>query len=83
METLVSVYKSVGEKVRTDISKRGIPQAKLAPLLAKFDEVQANQEVAEVRAGSSKEHVVAVALLYVRTYSTYAHTYAYVMYVRT
>jgi CLIP-associating protein 1/2 len=47
VETLVSVYKSVGEKVRTDISKRGIPQAKLAPLLAKFDEVQANQEVAE------------------------------------
>lgn len=46
VDTLVAVYKTVGERVRTDLSKRGIPQARLAPILAKFDEALANGAVA-------------------------------------
>ena len=53
VETLVAIYKSVGEKVRADITKRGIPQAKLAPLLAKFDEVQESMQAQEVRVVTS------------------------------
>ena len=54
MDTLVVIYKNVGEKVRNDILKRGLPQARLTPLPTKFDEVLANgqveaEEVAEVR----------------------------------
>ena len=53
VDTLVAVYKTVGEKVRTDLSKRGIPQARLAPILAKFDEALANGAVAnEVSPGA-------------------------------
>lgn len=45
VDTLVAVYKTVGEKVRTDINKRGIPQSRLGPILAKFDEALANGAV--------------------------------------
>nr|WAW84823.1 CLASP 1/2 [Halisarca dujardinii] len=44
VDALVSMYKAVGEKVRQDIVKKGIPQAKLTSLMAKFDEMQANGE---------------------------------------
>lgn len=50
VDTLVAVYKTVGERVRADLNKRGIPQARLGPILVKFDEALANGAVAsEVR----------------------------------
>ena len=45
VDTLVAVYKTVGERVRTDLNKRGIPQSRLGPILAKFDEALANGAV--------------------------------------
>ncbi|XP_053525029.1 CLIP-associating protein 2 isoform X8 [Artibeus jamaicensis] len=38
--TIVEIYRHVGEKVRVDLSKRGIPLARLEMIFAKFDEVQ-------------------------------------------
>ncbi|XP_015416738.1 PREDICTED: CLIP-associating protein 2 [Myotis davidii] len=37
---IVEIYRHVGEKVRMDLSKRGIPPARLEMIFAKFDEVQ-------------------------------------------
>ncbi|KAM5279939.1 CLIP-associating protein 2 isoform 8-T8 [Ctenodactylus gundi] len=37
---LVEIYRHVGEKVKIDLSKRGIPPARLEMIFAKFDEVQ-------------------------------------------
>ncbi|XP_042091749.1 CLIP-associating protein 2 isoform X33 [Ovis aries] len=37
---VVEIYRHVGEKVRVDLYKRGIPPARLEMILAKFDEVQ-------------------------------------------
>ncbi|XP_014403876.1 PREDICTED: CLIP-associating protein 2 isoform X12 [Myotis brandtii] len=37
---IVEIYRHVGEKVRVDLSKRGIPPARLETIFAKFDEVQ-------------------------------------------
>ncbi|XP_044790123.2 CLIP-associating protein 2 isoform X26 [Bubalus bubalis] len=37
---MVEIYRHVGEKVRVDLYKRGIPPARLEMILAKFDEVQ-------------------------------------------
>ncbi|XP_074168783.1 CLIP-associating protein 2 isoform X24 [Rhinolophus sinicus] len=37
---IVEIYRHVGEKVRVDLSKRGIPPARLEIIFAKFDEVQ-------------------------------------------
>ncbi|XP_042188140.1 CLIP-associating protein 2 isoform X5 [Callorhinchus milii] len=39
MNTMVEIYRHVGEKVRSDLSKKGIPQARLQTLFARFDEV--------------------------------------------
>ncbi|KAK3736138.1 hypothetical protein QZH41_015538 [Actinostola sp. cb2023] len=39
IETLVEVYRHVGEKVRIDLSKKGIPSSRLSVIYAKFDEV--------------------------------------------
>ncbi|XP_075995723.1 CLIP-associating protein 2 isoform X2 [Genypterus blacodes] len=36
--TLVDVYRHVGEKVRADLAKRGLPAARLQTLFARFDE---------------------------------------------
>lgn len=36
--TLVDVYRHVGEKVRADIGKRGLPAARLQTIFARFDE---------------------------------------------
>ncbi|XP_067837211.1 CLIP-associating protein 2 isoform X3 [Heptranchias perlo] len=40
MSTMVEIYRHVGEKVRVDLSKKGVPQARLQTLFGKFDEVQ-------------------------------------------
>ncbi|XP_065789017.1 CLIP-associating protein 2 isoform X2 [Muntiacus reevesi] len=37
---MVEIYRHVGEKVRVDLYKRGIPPARLEMIFAKFDEVQ-------------------------------------------
>ncbi|XP_074055457.1 CLIP-associating protein 2 isoform X20 [Macrotis lagotis] len=37
---MVEVYRHVGEKVRVDLSKRGLPAARLHAVFAKFDEVR-------------------------------------------
>ncbi|XP_035265866.1 CLIP-associating protein 1a isoform X22 [Anguilla anguilla] len=37
---LVETYRHVGEKVRMDLSKKGIPQSRLNVIFSKFDEVQ-------------------------------------------
>lgn len=37
---LVEIYRHVGERVRTDLSKKGLPQSRLNVIFAKFDEVQ-------------------------------------------
>ncbi|XP_072227173.1 CLIP-associating protein 2 isoform X1 [Leuresthes tenuis] len=36
--TLVDVYRHVGEKVRSDLGKRGLPAARLQTIFARFDE---------------------------------------------
>ncbi|XP_035752405.1 CLIP-associating protein 2 isoform X9 [Egretta garzetta] len=38
--TIVEVYRHVGEKVRIDLTKRGIPPGRLQTIFAKFDEVR-------------------------------------------
>ncbi|XP_025021224.1 CLIP-associating protein 2 isoform X5 [Python bivittatus] len=37
---IVEIYKHVGEKVRADLNKRGIPAARLQTIFMKFDEVR-------------------------------------------
>lgn len=37
---IVEIYRHVGDRVRVDLSKRGIPPARLEVIFAKFDEVQ-------------------------------------------
>ncbi|XP_046860667.1 CLIP-associating protein 1-like isoform X1 [Xenia sp. Carnegie-2017] len=39
IRTLVEIYRHVGEKVRIDLSKRGIPPTRLSLINSKFDEV--------------------------------------------
>ncbi|XP_053454594.1 CLIP-associating protein 2 isoform X13 [Nycticebus coucang] len=39
---IVEIYRHVGEKVRADLCKRGIPPARLEMIFAKFDEVQSS-----------------------------------------
>ncbi|KAM9804815.1 LOW QUALITY PROTEIN: CLIP-associating protein 1a [Neosynchiropus ocellatus] len=40
MSCLVEIYRHVGERVRMDLSKKGLPQSRLNVIFAKFDEVQ-------------------------------------------
>uniref|UniRef100_H3BZD8 Cytoplasmic linker associated protein 1a n=1 Tax=Tetraodon nigroviridis TaxID=99883 RepID=H3BZD8_TETNG len=40
VSSLVEIYRHVGERVRLDLSKKGIPQPRLNVIFAKFDEVQ-------------------------------------------
>jgi len=42
IDTLVEIYRHVGEKVRGDIAKRDLPEAKLKQLYEKFDDVVAS-----------------------------------------
>ncbi|XP_051879794.1 CLIP-associating protein 2 isoform X18 [Pristis pectinata] len=39
MNTMVEIYRHVGEKVRADLSRKGVPQARLQILFGKFDDV--------------------------------------------
>jgi CLIP-associating protein 1/2 len=39
INTLVEIYRHVGEKVRIDLGKKGIPSSRLSIIYAKFDEV--------------------------------------------
>lgn len=41
METIVEVYRHVGVKVRIDLSKRGLPSARMGQLTARFNAVDA------------------------------------------
>ena len=41
METIVDIYRHVGVKVRIDLSKRGLPSARMGQLTARFDAVDA------------------------------------------
>ncbi|XP_051957258.1 CLIP-associating protein 1-B-like [Xyrauchen texanus] len=40
MNCLVEIYKHVGERVRIDLGKKGLPQSRLNVIFSKFDEVQ-------------------------------------------
>ncbi|XP_044072563.1 CLIP-associating protein 1a isoform X14 [Siniperca chuatsi] len=40
MGCLVEIYRHVGERVRMDLSKKGLPQSRLNVIFSKFDEVQ-------------------------------------------
>ncbi|XP_067372714.1 CLIP-associating protein 1a isoform X23 [Channa argus] len=40
MSCLVEIYRHVGERVRMDLSKKGLPQSRLNVIFNKFDEVQ-------------------------------------------
>ncbi|XP_061548087.1 CLIP-associating protein 1a [Phycodurus eques] len=40
MSCLVAIYRHVGERVRMDLSKKGLPQSRLNVIFSKFDEVQ-------------------------------------------
>ncbi|XP_067843226.1 CLIP-associating protein 1a [Heptranchias perlo] len=40
INSLVAIYKHVGERVRADLYKKGLPQSRLNVIFAKFDEVQ-------------------------------------------
>ncbi|XP_058972791.2 CLIP-associating protein 1-A isoform X5 [Pocillopora verrucosa] len=55
INSLVEIYRHVGEKVRVDLSKKGIPSSRLSIIYAKFDEVarSGNMVVSEPN-GSSR-----------------------------
>ncbi|XP_026015380.1 CLIP-associating protein 1-B-like isoform X16 [Astatotilapia calliptera] len=40
MNCLVEIYRHVGERVRIDLGKKGLPQSRLNVIFSKFDEVQ-------------------------------------------
>uniref|UniRef100_A0A7N6F6U0 TOG domain-containing protein n=1 Tax=Anabas testudineus TaxID=64144 RepID=A0A7N6F6U0_ANATE len=40
MSCLVEIYRHVGERVRMDLGKKGLPQSRLNVIFSKFDEVQ-------------------------------------------
>lgn len=54
---IVEIYRHVGDKVRMDLYKKGIPPARLETILAKFDEVQnsGGMILSVCKAGASKE----------------------------
>ncbi|CAM4751887.1 unnamed protein product [Rotaria magnacalcarata] len=55
MDTLVEIYRHVGEKVRSDIAKRDIPEAKLKQLYEKFDDVLASGRMITKAADSTDD----------------------------
>ena len=63
METLVDIYRHVGHKLRTDLSKRSIPAAKTKVLLERFTEVDVSTHnhttELEVRCIGGRGHMVA------------------------
>ncbi|XP_068670479.1 CLIP-associating protein 1-A-like isoform X7 [Montipora foliosa] len=55
ISALVEIYRHVGEKVRVDLSKKGIPSSRLSIIYAKFDEVaRSGNMVVNEPNGSSK-----------------------------
>ncbi|XP_016322965.1 CLIP-associating protein 1-like isoform X3 [Sinocyclocheilus anshuiensis] len=53
MNCLVEIYRHVGEKVRIDLSKKGLPQSRLNVIFSKFDEVQRSGNII-LSSGSDK-----------------------------
>ncbi|XP_058472903.1 CLIP-associating protein 1a [Solea solea] len=53
MSCLVEIYRHVGERVRMDLSKKGLPQSRLNVIFSKFDEVQRSGNMIS-SAGSDK-----------------------------
>ncbi|XP_073237164.1 CLIP-associating protein 1-A-like isoform X3 [Porites lutea] len=55
INSLVEIYRHVGEKVRVDLSKKGIPSSRLSIIYAKFDEVaRSGDMIANEANGSSR-----------------------------
>lgn len=42
MQTLIEIYKHVGDKLRADLRKKDVPSTKMSILEQKFDEVKIN-----------------------------------------
>ncbi|KAF6018412.1 CLASP1 [Bugula neritina] len=45
LTTLAEIYRHVGEKVRTDIMKKGLPHSKLAMITNKFDDIHTSGDM--------------------------------------
>ncbi|XP_068185894.1 CLIP-associating protein 1a isoform X4 [Antennarius striatus] len=54
MSCLVEIYRHVGERVRMDLSKKGLPQSRLNVIFSKFDEVQRSGNMMMSSSGSDK-----------------------------
>ncbi|XP_074652208.1 CLIP-associating protein 1-B-like isoform X3 [Tubulanus polymorphus] len=54
IKTLVEIYRHIGERVRTDLAKKGLSQQKLNILYKRFDEVHEAGEMVAVEASASK-----------------------------
>uniref|UniRef100_G1PME5 Cytoplasmic linker associated protein 1 n=1 Tax=Myotis lucifugus TaxID=59463 RepID=G1PME5_MYOLU len=52
INSLVEIYRHVGERVRADLSKKGLPQSRLNLIFTKFDEVQKSGNMIQ----SANEH---------------------------
>ncbi|XP_035658516.1 CLIP-associating protein 1-like isoform X7 [Branchiostoma floridae] len=53
INSLVEIYRHVGEKVRVDLSKKGIPSSRLSVIFQKFDEVKQSGRMLAVSSSSS------------------------------
>uniref|UniRef100_A0A8B9TE52 Cytoplasmic linker associated protein 1 n=1 Tax=Anas platyrhynchos TaxID=8839 RepID=A0A8B9TE52_ANAPL len=49
INSLVEIYRHVGERVRADLSKKGLPQSRLNVIFTKFDEVQKSGNMIQVQ----------------------------------
>ena len=47
LETLIEIYRHVGERLRLDLKKKLVPEAKLKLIFHKFDEAARNGELKE------------------------------------
>ena len=47
LQTLIEIYRHVGERLRLDLKKKLIPEAKLKLIFHKFDEAAKNGELKE------------------------------------
>ncbi|XP_030066739.1 CLIP-associating protein 1-like [Microcaecilia unicolor] len=54
MNSLVDIYRHVGERVRADLSKKGLPQSRLNVIFTKFDEVQKSGTMIQSSAGEQQ-----------------------------
>ena len=63
METIVEIYRHVGVKVRIDLSKRSIPQSRMATLTARFDAIDAATNAVEEVGTEVRRHSPRAALL--------------------